>query len=235
VNFLKTSDGDWVSDIIEIGGNFVAHFSNLLSSTAPPIDEDMLCLFEPVISADDNSYLCAIPTDEEVVQALSSLGSKAPGPDGFTALFYKKYWHMVKTEVLGCIKNFFLNHILLQEQNHTHITLILKQSGSHTVHHFRPISLCNIVYKIITKILANKLKSMLPNIISPMQYAFVPSRNIQDNTILAHELLHSFKNKKGKGGFMFLNMDMEKSFDKMEWEFILSIMQRLGFHSSWIY
>jgi hypothetical protein len=68
--------------------------------------------------------------------------------------------------------------------------------------------------------------------ISPLQSAFVPSRNIQDNTILAHELLHSFKHKRGKRGFMFLNMDMEKAFEKMEWDSILAIMQKLGFHSS---
>jgi hypothetical protein len=235
VNFLKTSEGAWVSARTEIGGTFVSHFSNLFSSSAPPNDPEMLNLFEPVITAEDNQFLCAIPTDQEVFLALSSLGSsKAPGPDGFTALFYKKYWSVVKEEVLGCIKNFFQNHFLLKELNHTHIALIPKQSGSHTVHHFRPISLCNIIYKIITKLLSTRLKSMLPKIISPLQSAFVPSRNIQDNTILAHELLHSFKTKKGKGGFMFLNLDMEKAFDKMEWGFILSVMSKLGFHSSWI-
>jgi hypothetical protein len=220
---------------IEIGGNFVSHFSNLFSSTAPPIEEDMLNLFALVISAKDNTFLCAVPTDDEVVQALSSLGSsKASGLDGFISLFHKKYWSVVKVEVLDYIRNFFLNHILLQEQNHTHIALILKQSGSHIVHHFTPISLCNIVYKIITKILANRLKVMLPKFISPLQSDFVPSRNIQDNTILAHDLLHSFIHKRGKGGFMFLNMDMEKAFDKMEWDFIFAIMQKLGFHSSWL-
>ena len=67
MNFLKTSNGAWVFDRTKIGGNFVAHFSNLFSSTAPPIDKDMLNLFEPVISADDNSFLYAIPTNEEVV------------------------------------------------------------------------------------------------------------------------------------------------------------------------
>jgi hypothetical protein len=71
---------------IEIGGYFVSHFFNLFSSTAPPIEEDMLNLFAHVISAEDNTFLCAIPTDDEVVQALSSLGSsKASGPDGFTS------------------------------------------------------------------------------------------------------------------------------------------------------
>ena len=195
----------------------------------------MFNLFAPIITAEDNLFLCAIPPEEDVVQALSSLGSlRALRLDGYTALFYKKYWSIVKVEVLGCIKNFFQNHFLLQEQNHTYIALVPKQSGSLTVHHFRPIILYNIVYKIITKILANRLKTMLPKIISPLQLAFVPSRNIQDNTILAHKLLYSFKNKKGKRGFMFLNLDIKKAFDKMEWDFILYVMMKLGFPSSWI-
>jgi hypothetical protein len=73
------------------------------------------------------------------------------------------------------------------------------------------------------------LKVVLPKIISPLQSAFVPSRNIQNNSILAHKLLHFFKNKKGKWGFMFLNMDMEKAFDKLEWSFLLAILKKLGF------
>ena len=179
VNFLKTNKGAWVSDRAVIGGNFVSHFTELFSNSAPPIEDELLSLFAPVVSAEDNSFLCALPFEEEVVQALSSLGStKAPSLDGFTALFYKKYWSTVKCNVLACIRDFFQNNHLLQEQNHTHVTLIPKKLGSHSVHHFRPISLCNIVYKIITKILANRLKIMLPKIISPLHSTFVPSRNI---------------------------------------------------------
>jgi hypothetical protein len=142
--------------------------------------------------------------------------TKAPGANGFIALFFKKYWSFVKKDVLNYISNFFQNQQLLFEHNHTHIALVPKQNISLLVHHFKPINLCNITYKIITKILANILKTILPKIISPLQLAFGPFRNIQDNTILAHELLHSFKNKKGKGGFMFLNLDMEKAFDKVQ-------------------
>ena len=70
----------------------MSHFSNLLSTSDPPIVDEMLNLFAPVITAEDNLFLCAIPLEEEVVHALSSLGSfKAHGPDGFSALFYKKY------------------------------------------------------------------------------------------------------------------------------------------------
>jgi hypothetical protein len=122
----------------------------------------------------------------------------------------------------------------LRSQNHSFIALVPKLSGSHTAYQFRPISLCNSVYKIISKVLANKLKSFLPKIISPLQLAFVPKRNIQDNTILAHELLHTFKLKGGKCGFMFMKMDMEKTFDRMEWSFLLAILEKLGFSPIWL-
>ena len=168
-------------------------------------------------------------------KVLSSLGSsKAPGLDGFTALFYKTYWHVVKRDVLECVLDFFQNKYLAKEHNHTFITLIPKQKGAHSVNQFRPISHINISYKIISKILANRIKTTLHKIISLLQSAFVPKRNIQDNSIIAHELFHSFKLKRGKCGFMFLKMDMEKAFDKMEWKLILSIMKHLGFHVIWL-
>jgi hypothetical protein len=199
INFLKSNAGDWFSSRADIGGIFSDHFQNLFSSSNPFIEEEMLDLFSPVISDDDNLSLCSIPTEQEVYQALASLGSsKALGPDGFTALFFKKYWYLVKVEVLNCIWNFFKNNSLLRNLNHTFLALIPKSSGSHAANQFRPISLCNIVYKIISKILANRLKPLLTKFISPLQLAFVPNRIIQDNTILAQELLHTFKLKRGK-------------------------------------
>jgi hypothetical protein len=75
----------------------VSHFSNLFASSTPPIEDDMLSLFAHVVFAKDNLFLCALPPEEEVVQALSTLGStKDPGLDGYTALFYKKFWPIVK-------------------------------------------------------------------------------------------------------------------------------------------
>ena len=150
INFLKTNEGSWSFDRAEIGGNFVNHFTNLFSSTSPIIEEELLDLFPSVISDEENQVLCSIPTEVEVVIALYSLSSsKAPGLDGFTALFYKKYWLVVRCEVLNCVWDFFLNKNLSREQNHTFITLVPKQSGCHSVHQFRPISLCNISCKII--------------------------------------------------------------------------------------
>jgi hypothetical protein len=82
--------------------------------------------------------------------------------------------------------------------------------------------------------LANRFKPLLHKIVSPFQSAFLKGRSIQDNTILAHELFHFMKQKKGNGGLMALKLDMEKAFDSMEWEFLLRILSQLGFHPTWI-
>jgi hypothetical protein len=102
------------------------------------------------------------------------------------------------------------------------------------VHQFRPINLCNIIYKIISKILANRFKGLLHHFISPFQYAFVPSKNIQDNTILVHKLFNSINSKRGRGGLMAVKIDIEKAFDHMEWSFILAILSKLRLHLTWI-
>jgi len=148
--------------------------------------------------------------------------------------FIIKYWSIIKGVVLYCVWDFFKNNHLLKEQNHTFSALIPKRLGLFSVNHFQPTSLCNIIYKIISKILANKFKGLLHHFISPNQSAFVPSRTIQDNSILAHELLHSLKSKKGCGGLMAVKIDMEKAFGRMEWDFLLSIMAKLRFHPIWI-
>jgi hypothetical protein len=137
---------------------------------------------------------------------------------GSTALFYVKYWNHIKGTVLNAVGDFFMHNILLRKQNHTFIVLIPKKLGASSVHQF------------ISKLLANWLKPLLDKIISPFQTAFVPGRLIQDNSFLAHEMLHTLKQKRGRGGLMVINIDMVK----MEWPFILAILKQLGFHDKWI-
>jgi len=123
--------------------------------------------------------LCAIPSESEIYAALASLGtSKAPGPNGFTSLFYMKYWKCIKLTVLKAVWNFFRNNHFLKEQNHTFLALILMKLGASSVQHYCPISLCNIIYKIIFKIIATRLTPFLHKIISPFQTTFVPSQHI---------------------------------------------------------
>ena len=103
INFLKLDSRDWVSSRAKIGGNFIAHFTNLFTSSNPLIENEMLDLFYPIITYEENASLCT--TEEEISEALASLGTtKVPGPDGFIALFYKKYWHVFRKDVLVSIE-----------------------------------------------------------------------------------------------------------------------------------
>lgn len=148
----------------------------------------------------DNEILRKISDEQEVWITLRSVGAiKAPGPDGITTLLYKTYWSIVKTDMVDVVKRFFTSRYFLRALNHKNLVLIPKTENLTLVSHFQPISLCNILYKIISQILASCLKIFLPKLISPMQTGFVPNRLIQENPILAHELIHHFKHKDERG------------------------------------
>lgn len=145
-----------------IGNQLVNHFSNLFSSSGPNLDDSLKDLFKETISEDENSTLCLIPDEAEIFHAISSLGlNKAPGPNGMTGLFYKTYWNIVKHNVVDSVQSFFRGGFMLREFNQTNIALIPKVDNPSQVNHFRPISLTNLNYKIISNILSNKFKPPL--------------------------------------------------------------------------
>ena len=124
---------------------------------------------------------------------------------------------------------------LLKSINNTFITLILKVKNPERVSEFRPISLCDVIYKIISKVLANRLKPILNDIISESQSAFIADRLITDNVLIAFESLHHMKtNCTGRTGFMALKQDMSKAYDRVEWGFLEKILLKMGFQESWV-
>ena len=123
---------------------------------------------------------------------------QAPGLDGMPSLFYQNYWDLVGDEVTSLVLHFLNSTSLPANLNHTSVTLIPKVKNIEYVLEFRPIRLCNVLYKIFSKVLANRLKRILPNIIIEHQSAFTKSRLISDNILVAFESLHSMQRHTGK-------------------------------------
>lgn len=154
---------------------------------------------------------------EEVHNALFQMQpDKAPGVDGFSTIFFQKLWNIVKTDVCEEVLGFLNQGSFDPLMNMTEIILLPKKEANR-VTDYRPISLCNVSMKIVTKILANRLSESLPMVISQFQSAFIKGRLISDNTILAHEANHYLKRRKNcKAGFLSIKIDMSKAYDRVE-------------------
>ena len=129
----------------------------------------------------------------------------------------------------------FLNHGKVPPKfNETHIVLVPKTNNPTKVTEYRPISLCNVVYKLASKTLANRLRKVLPSLISDTQSAFVHGRLITDNVLVTFETMHHIsQKKKGKVGEVSLKLDMSKAYDRVEWIWLEKIMERMGFDVKW--
>ncbi|KAL5574982.1 hypothetical protein UlMin_016681 [Ulmus minor] len=118
--------------------------------------------------------------------------------------------------------------------NETLISLIPKVKNPNQITDYRPISLCNVIYKIISKMLTNRLRLVMDNVISEEQSAFISGRLISDNAIIGFECLHAIKRKRSKKrDYLALKLDMAKAFDRVEWSFVQGIMLKLGFSEVW--
>ncbi|KAM1291979.1 hypothetical protein ACFX13_019337 [Malus domestica] len=144
-------------------------------------------------------------------------GLKAPGPDGFQGIFYHSFWDIIVAEVNGLVKDFMQGVGNTRSINSTHIVLIPKVPNPELVSQYHPTSLCNFSFKILSKVLVNRLKLLLPQLISPMHNAFIVDRQIQENLGLAHELFHFLKLRKAKQKFeLCIKLDMHKAYNQVE-------------------
>ena len=151
----------------------------------------------------------------EVFKGMAPL--KAPGSEGLLPLFFQTYWTDIGMDVSQAVLSCLNSRSILRSINHTFITLIPKVHNPERVSNFRPISLCNVIYKIISKAIANRLKPMLNSIISETQSVFIANRLITDNILIAFESLHHMKTSCiGKKGFMAMKLDMSKAYDRVE-------------------
>lgn len=173
---------------------------------------------EARVSSHDNIALTApISTSEIVEEVFQIPPMRAPSPDGFYGCFYHDHWDNVGGDVVKTVQAFWHSGRLLRKLNHTNLALIPKVKCPKNMMQFRPIAFCNVIYKILTKVLTNMLKSVLPRVIGDDQSTFVAEKQIQDNILVVHEILHSlFHQKNDDQAGMAIKLDMAKAYDRVE-------------------
>ncbi|XP_022031917.1 uncharacterized protein LOC110932977 [Helianthus annuus] len=171
----------------------------------------------------------ALVTADEVRKAMFSIGiDKTPGPDGYSSAFFKGAWSVIDEDVSNAIIDFFSTGKLLRELNHTLIVLVPKIATPCIVTDYRPIACCNVMYKCISKILADRLKVALNMIVNVNQSAFVPGRKISDNILLTQELMHNYHRNVGPPRCAF-KVDIQKAYDTVDWRFLKRALIGFGF------
>ena len=217
---IENSHGQWTEDQGEVEKEFCEYFQNLFTTSSPNQSQIQSALdgISPKVTTDMNHQLEEPFTEEEIVEALHQMSpTKAPGPDGLPAVFFQKHWQTVRSSVIETCMHILNEGGNLAALNHTFIALIPKTVKPRKVTEFRPISLCNVIYRIVAKTIANRLKQILSQIISPTQSAFIPNRLISDNVIIGCECLHKIRHSQGKKkGLVALKLDISKAYDRFE-------------------
>ncbi|KAL0439849.1 UNVERIFIED_CONTAM: LINE-1 retrotransposable element O protein [Sesamum latifolium] len=178
-----------------------------------------------VITGEEALELTCPFTKEDVKQALFDIEEdKALGPDGYSSGFFKAAWPIIGEEVSRAVLDFFATGRLLKQVNSTLISLIPKVTTPTVVAEFRPISCCNVLYKIITKLLVLRIRVILEKLVSPSQNAFVPGRLIGDNILMAQELFSGY-NQMRLPPRCALKVDLRKAYDTVEWDLLLATLR----------
>ena len=191
---LRDSEGRWRSKECIYTKILMDFYADLFITSNPHNLDSIMDGVQKVVTEEMNSKLTAMYTMEEVELAIKEMAPlKAPGPDGMPPLFYQTYWIDMGMDISQAVLSCLNSGSLLKSINHTFITLIPKVKNPEKVFEFRPISLCNVIYKIVSKVIANRLKPFLNNFISETQSAFTASRLITNNILIAFGPLHHMK------------------------------------------
>eukprot|EP00253_Pinus_taeda_P010222 PITA_10222 len=233
---IKNENGERIMEQKGIEGVLMDYHKGIL--TEPQVDRSeairKICRVIPrMVTEDQNKSLmraASLDAVEEVVMSMKK--GIAPGPDGFTVDFYQVGWHFLSKEILDLVEESQMNQKVWTALNSTFFSLIPKTDNAEDAKGFRPISLCNFIYKIISSLMAKRLKPLLEKLISPEQTGFVEGRQILDGLVVTQEVIHSMKTKKQKG--MMIKLDLSKAYDRVIWQYLEEILRSFGFSNRWI-
>jgi hypothetical protein len=188
------------------------------------------------VTEEDNVLLDRPVTKQEIWEIISLFAKdKSLGPDGWTVEFFTLFFELVGDDLLDLVEDSRLRGKIQRSLNSTFLALIPKENSPQNFGDFRPIALCNLCYKIISKVIANIIKPILSRALSAEQLGFLKGRQILDAVGTTHECVHSIKSKKQKA--LILKLDLKKAYDCVNWDFLRLILAQTGFSatsSSWI-
>lgn len=227
---LSLPNGIWTTDEEVLQLEAQSYFKNLFCSNHNVQVTEFTLDYVPNIREDEKASLSHPVTKEEVLGALNTMKPfKAPGPDGFKAVFFKQYWDIVRDDIWKMISGAFTHGRVDPTLTDTLIALIPKVDSPKNFKEFRPISLCNTMYKILTKVLVHRIRPILCNLIGPFQSSFLPGRGTTDNAIVLQEIVHAMRRSKKKKGEVAYKIDLEKAYDHVDWDFLRQTLQDFGF------
>ncbi|KAI0496288.1 hypothetical protein KFK09_022602 [Dendrobium nobile] len=231
VNFIasiKDELGNLVDKQNEIEEVLIRHFRNKWSDKNCILTdwpENSKCL--------DNQDILKLSKDfsiDEVEEALKGTSDcTAPGEDGVSYSFFKNYWAIIKSDLWKAIQIFLLTADMNKNWKKTQIVLIPKISNPTYAAHYRPVSLCNTVYKLVAKILLNRINFFIPKLITLEQATFIKGRTLHDHILIAQEVFHKFRHSKASKGLVSIKLDMEQAYDSMGWPTLCKVLDYFGF------
>nr|GEW24874.1 RNA-directed DNA polymerase, eukaryota [Tanacetum cinerariifolium] len=225
-------NGDWNTDPKVVKDVFKDHFATRFKQHAHGRLKLNISFLNQLSTYQVANMDRTVSRDEIRVAVWNCGENKSPGPDRYTFKFFRRYWRFIGSDLYSAVECFFESGSFPKGSNSSFIALIPKVMDSKFVTDFRPISLIGCVYKVVTKVLANRLATVISDLVFDIQSALVANRHNLDEPFILNELLAWYKRKKKQA--MIFKLDFAKAYDLVRWDYLLDVLQAFGFGPNWL-
>ncbi|XP_026378164.1 uncharacterized protein LOC113272560 [Papaver somniferum] len=230
---IEDNDGNVLANQELIVQYLVNHFLKKFEYTLVEVADELLEVIPKVINKDDERMLNVLPEEEDIKKIIFEMDPEsAPGPDGFSCIFYRSCWDIIKQDLVAVIQFCWRRKFIPKGMNSSFLFLLPKTQVAKTVNQFIPIGLSTVIFKIFTKIITSRMSELMKKLISPKQVAYVKGRIIHEQILLASELVNEMKFKR-RGGNVSIKLDISQAYDTVSWEFLIKVLKQYGFSNDW--